>query len=159
MTTAIYPGTFDPITKGHEDVIHRASALFEEVYVVVGHNPKKRTLFTAEERVALIQEIIQIHTNVKVTAFHGLTVEFLKNHNSNIIVRGLRAFSDFEFEFQMSLVNRKLYPECEIIYLMPREEYCYVSSSHVKEIAGLNGNTTPFVSNNVERALKQKLQH
>lgn len=157
MTKAIYPGTFDPITKGHEDVIKRASRLFEALNVVVGYNLRKKTLFSVEERVALIKEIVRDIPNVSVSANNGLTVDYLRSHETRVIIRGLRAFSDFEFEFQLSMVNTKLYNDCEMVYLLPREKYTYLNSSVIKEVAMMKGDISSFVSLPVEKALKAKL--
>jgi pantetheine-phosphate adenylyltransferase len=157
MTKAIYPGTFDPITKGHEDVIIRASRLFENLNVVVGYNLRKKTLFSVEERVALIKEVVRDIPNVSVSANNGLTVDYLRKHKTRVIIRGLRAFSDFEFEFQLSMVNTKLYKDCEMVYLLPREKYTYLNSSVIKEVAMMNGDISGFVSLPVEKALKAKL--
>ncbi|MBF0432439.1 MAG: pantetheine-phosphate adenylyltransferase [Fibrobacteria bacterium] len=156
MIKAIYPGTFDPLTKGHENVISRAQQLFGGIDVVVGYNPRKSTLFSVEERKELIKEATKGIPGVIVSSFQGLTVDYLKANKSNVIIRGLRVISDFEFEFQMSLANKKLYPDCEILYLMPGENYTYLNSSMVKEIAGLGGDVSSFVSGNVEQALKAK---
>ncbi len=157
MTKAIYPGTFDPITRGHLDVIYRASQLFEEVNVVVSYNPEKKNLFTGDERVNLIKEAMGDWPNVKVSKHHGLTVKYLKAQGAQVIIRGLRAVSDFEFEFQMALMNQKLEPTCETICLMPRENFTYLNSSIVKEIFSAGGDISQFVTENVEQALRTNL--
>jgi pantetheine-phosphate adenylyltransferase len=156
MAKAIYPGIFDPITNGHLDVIYRSSQLFESVDVIVGHNPRKKTLFTVEERVELIKKGVYGWPNIFVSAFDGLTVDYLKGHEAQVLIRGLRAVSDFEYEFQMALMNKKLNPDCETIYLMPKENFTYLNSSIVKEIASLGGNVSEFVTEDVEKALKEK---
>ena len=156
MRRAIYPGSFDPITAGHLDVIHRAAKLFDEVIVAVAFNDQKKTMFTAEERVVLIREVTAGVGNIRVACFGGLLVEFARQENAVAVVRGLRAISDFEFEFQMALMNRKLDPLIETIFLTPREEYTYLSSRIVKEIARLGGNVEAFVPTSVVRALRDK---
>jgi pantetheine-phosphate adenylyltransferase len=153
----IYPGSFDPITNGHLDVIHRAATLFDEVVVAVAYNEQKSSLFTADERTALIQEVIGKVPNIRVARFDGLLVEFAKAQKATAVVRGLRAVSDFEFEFQMALMNRKLEPVIETIFLMPAEKYTYLSSRIVKEIARLGGDISAFVPDSVARALREKL--
>jgi len=156
MRRAIYPGSFDPITAGHLDVIHRAAKLFDELVVAVAFNDQKQSMFTAEERMALIRESTAGAGNIRVACFDGLLVEFAKRENAASVVRGLRAISDFEFEFQMALMNRKLDPTIETIFLTPREEYTYLSSRIVKEIARLGGNVEAFVPPAVARALRGK---
>jgi len=153
----IYPGSFDPITNGHLDVIHRAATLFDEVVVAVADNEQKRSLFTADERTALIREVSNGMPNIRVARFDCLLVEFAKAEKATAVVRGLRAVSDFEFEFQMALMNRKLEPEIETIFLMPAEKYTYLSSRIVKEIARLGGDVSAFVPVSVARALREKL--
>ena len=156
MRRAIYPGSFDPITKGHLDVIQRAAKLFDEIVVAVAFNDQKKTLFDAEERVAMIQCAVDGHTNIRVTHFKGLLVQFAAEQHAVAVVRGLRAVSDFEFEFQMALMNRKLLPTLETIFLTPREEYTYLSSRIVKEIARLGGNVEAFVPPPVAKALQER---
>ena len=156
MRRAIYPGSFDPITAGHLDVIHRAARLFDELIVAVAFNDQKKTMFAAEERVALIRETTKDVGNIRVASFGGLLVEFARAENAVAVVRGLRAISDFEFEFQMALMNRKLDSAIETIFLTPREEFTYLSSRIVKEIARLGGNVEAFVPPSVARALREK---
>ena len=153
---AIYPGSFDPITNGHLDVIQRAAKLFDEVVVAVAFNEQKRSLFAVDERVALIRETTSGVPNVTVSRFDGLLVEFARSQGASAVVRGLRAVSDFEFEFQMALMNRKLEPEIETIFMMPVEKYTYLSSRIVKEIGRLGGNVEAFVPVSVAAALRQK---
>lgn len=154
--TAIYPGSFDPVTNGHLDVIERATRLFDRVIVAVAHNEQKKPLFSAAERLALIQRSIPPRPGVEVTSFAGLLVDFAREQKAHIVVRGLRAISDFEFEFQMALMNRKLHPDLETCFLTPKEELTYLSSRMVKEIARLGGDITGFVSAPVAQALTEK---
>lgn len=154
---AIYPGTFDPITHGHIDVIERASKLFDEVIVTVAQNISKNPIFSADERIAIVQEVIKNLDNVKVEKFDGLLVDFAVKKKANAIIRGLRAVSDFEFEFQMALFNRKLEPEIITVFLMPNEKYTYLNSSVVREIAKFGGKVDHFVPTFVEQKLKEKL--
>lgn len=156
MRRAIYPGSFDPVTNGHLDVIQRAARLFDEVIVAVAHNEQKSGLFSMAERMNLLTEVTTELENVRITRFNGLLVNFAKDLGVNAVIRGLRAISDFEFEFQMALMNRKLEPSIETIFLMPREEYTAISSRIVKEIAKLGGNVEAFVPPLVARALREK---
>lgn len=157
MRTAIYPGSFDPFTNGHLDVVHRAARLFDRVIVAVAKNDGKHPLFTLEERTALIKQSIKDMPNVQADAFDGLFVEYVKKHSAQAVVRGLRAISDFEFEFQMALMNRKLNESFETIFMMPKDTYTFLSSRIVKEIARLGGDVTPFVPAHVQTALNAKL--
>jgi pantetheine-phosphate adenylyltransferase len=158
MRRAIYPGSFDPVTNGHLDVVERARKLFDEVVVAVAHNDQKQAFFTLEERLGLLQKTIGDLNHVKVAPLDGLLVEFAMAQNASAIVRGLRAISDFEFEFQMALMNRKLDANVETIFLMPKEEYTYLSSRIVKEIARLGGDITQFVPACVAAAFQKKLK-
>jgi pantetheine-phosphate adenylyltransferase len=158
MRTAIYPGSFDPLTNGHMDVVQRAAKLFDNVIVAVAKNEGKSPLFTLEERVALVQQSLKHLPNVKVDSFDGLLVEYVVSKNARAIVRGLRAISDFEFEFQLALMNRKLNENVETIFMMPKDTYTFLSSRIVKEIARLGGDVRPFVSVPVQKALKKKLK-
>jgi pantetheine-phosphate adenylyltransferase len=153
---AIYAGSFDPVTNGHLDVLSRAAQVFDEVVVAVAFNSEKRGLFTPEERVVMLKEATFAIRNVRVTQFHGLLVEFAIREEACAIVRGLRAVSDFEFEFQMALMNRRLEPALETFFLMPKEEYSYVSSRLVKEVASLGGDVSVFVPTVVAKALREK---
>ena len=159
MRKGIYPGSFDPITNGHLDVLHRAARLFDELIVAVAKDNAKSSLFSMDERVNMIEATAKEHglRNVRVMPFEGLLVEFARKQNAHAVVRGLRAISDFEFEFQMALMNRKLDPLVETIFLTPREELTYISSRIVKEIARLGGDVSTFVPMNIEKALKTKL--
>ena len=158
MRTVIHPGSFDPLTNGHLDVVERASKLFDRVIVAVAANADKQPMFTQAERKRQITAAVKPMKNVEVAAFQGLLVDFAEAHQAQAIIRGLRAVSDFEFEFQLALMNRKLKEEIETIFMMPRESYTFLSSRLVKEIAGLGGEIGAFVPANVERALKRKLK-
>ena len=158
MRTVIYPGSFDPLTNGHLDVVERASKLFDRVIVAVAANADKQPMFTQAERKQQITAAVKPMKNVEVAAFQGLLVDFAEANQAQAIIRGLRAVSDFEFEFQLALMNRKLKKEIETIFMMPRESYTFLSSRLVKEIAGLGGEIGAFVPVNVERALKRKLK-
>ena len=157
MKRAIYPGSFDPITKGHLDVLQRSVSIFGEVIVGVARDNAKESLFTVEERVALTQEATSGIKNIIVKPFEGLLVDFARREHAVALVRGLRAVSDFEFEFQLALMNRKLAPALETVFLMPREEFTYISSRLVKEIARLGGEIDAFVPANVATALREKV--
>lgn len=157
MRRAIYPGSFDPITNGHLDLLHRASGLFDELIVAVARDNAKQSLFTVEERVALLEAATTDIPHLRVVPFGGLLVNFAREEDATAIVRGLRAVSDFEFEFQLALMNRKLDPHLETMFLMPREELTYISSRLVKEIARLGGDIDQFVPPNVAIALREKL--
>lgn len=154
MKHCIYPGTFDPVTNGHLDVLERASRLFDRVTVAVALSTTKTALFSAEQRVGFIQANVTRLTNIEVVSFDGLLVEFARKKNAGAIIRGLRALSDFEFEFNMALMNRHLEPQVETIFVMPNEAYSYTSSTLVKQIAKLGGDVTHFVPANVAQALK-----
>ena len=157
MTTrVIYPGTFDPITNGHLDLIERAAAMFDHVIVGVAFNPSKKPLFTLEERVELAQQITAHLPNVEIVGFSGLLVNFAQEHNANILVRGLRAVSDFEYEFQLANMNRRLMPELETVFLTPAEENSFISSTIVKEVALHKGDVSQFVDPLITQALLAK---
>jgi pantetheine-phosphate adenylyltransferase len=158
MRRAIYPGSFDPVTNGHLDVIERARKLFDEVVVAVAHNDEKQPLFSLEQRLDLLRETAGRIENVRIAEFKGLLVEFARAQDAGAVIRGLRAVSDFEFEFQMALMNRNLNPAVETIFLMPKEEYTYLSSRIVKEIARLGGNVSSFVPGCVAKALDGKFR-
>ena len=155
---AIYPGSFDPVTNGHLDVIDRARKLFDEVIVAVAHNDQKEPLFTLDERLAFLQATVGKLKNVEIAPLDGLLVDFAVARKASAVVRGLRAISDFEFEFQMALMNRKLEAGVETIFLMPKEEYTYLSSRIVKEIARLGGDVKEFLPAQVAAALRAKLR-
>jgi pantetheine-phosphate adenylyltransferase len=153
---AVYPGTFDPITLGHEDIVRRASNLFDEVVVAVAGSTSKTTLFSLDERVALAKGLFN-SPNIKVVGFSGLLMQFVQDQGAQMVIRGLRAASDFEYEFQLAGMNRKLYPKLETLFLTPAEEYMFVSSSLVREVARLGGSVDQFVSPSVELEIKKKL--
>lgn len=153
MVRALYPGSFDPVTNGHLDVLQRASHLFDEVLVAVANNESKQALFTAEKRVELLRQSTASMPNVRVTSFEGLLVNFARSQGARAIIRGLRAVSDFEYEFQMALMNRSLEPSLETLFLMPSEEYTYLSSRMVKEVCRLGGEIGRFVPDCVREAL------
>ena len=159
MRRAIYPGSFDPVTNGHLDVIERGRKLFDEVVVAVAHNEGKQALFSLEERLELLEATIGKMENVRIAQFDGLLVEFAVTQQASAVIRGLRAVSDFEFEFQMALMNRKLEGAVETIFLMPKEEYTYLSSRIIKEIARLGGDVSTFVPPAVAKALAKKFAH
>ncbi len=158
MKRAIYPGSFDPITLGHLDVIERALRLFDEVIVAAAPSEGKQPLFTVTERIELIQASLPGEDRLKVKQLDGLLVDFVKAEEAQVVIRGLRAVSDFEFEFQMALMNRRLAPEVETIFLMPKEDYSYISSRIVKEVARLGGDISGVVSAPVSEALRQKME-
>lgn len=153
---AIYPGTFDPITNGHADLIERAANMFDEVIVAIAANPSKQPLFTLEERVKLITDVCNKLENVKVTGFTGLLAEFAKKNNADILIRGLRAVSDFEYEFQLANMNRRLNPDLESVFLTPSEENSFISSTLVKEVAMHKGDVSQFCHPLVNEALNIK---
>jgi pantetheine-phosphate adenylyltransferase len=153
---ALYPGTFDPVTLGHVDIANRAARLFDELVVAIADNPEKQTLFTVKERVELLRESLTDIEHISITSFDGLTARFAKSVDAIAIIRGLRAISDFEFEFQMAMMNRKIEPDIEAVYLMPKDKFSYISSSLVKDIAKRGGDISCFVPQAVEKALKKK---
>ena len=155
---AIYPGTFDPVTNGHLDIVKRASVRFDEVIVAVSNNPQKTPLFTVKERMLMIRESTQDLTNVSVDHFDGLLVRYAKKKHAGTLIRGLREVSDFEYEFQMTLMNRKLMPEIETVFLMANEAYTYINSSIVKELAMLDGEVQCFIPPAVAALLKEKIR-
>ena len=150
---AMYPGTFDPVTLGHEDLVRRAARLFDRVVVAVAANPGKSPMFTLGERVELVRQVLGDLNNVEVAGYTGLTIQFAEENGLAVIVRGLRAVSDFEYEFQLANMNRHLTPEVESVFLTPQDRYSYISSSLVREVAKLGGDVTEFVSPVVREAL------
>jgi pantetheine-phosphate adenylyltransferase len=158
MTKAMYPGTFDPITNGHRDLVRRAAAIFSEVTVAIAANPGKAPLFTLDERVALARAVLADIPNVAVTGYAGLTVEFAKQHGIGVVVRGLRAVSDFEFEFQLATMSRHLSDKVDYVFLTPTEQFNFISSTLVREIASLGGDVSEFVDPQVAAALLAKRQ-
>ncbi|RMF61630.1 MAG: pantetheine-phosphate adenylyltransferase [Calditrichaeota bacterium] len=162
MKIAIYPGTFDPITNGHIDIIERASHLFDKIIVTVARNPSKKPLLTVQERVFLIQQVVddmETEAVILVEPFEGLIVDFAREKKANAIIRGLRAVSDFEYELQMALVNRRLAPEVSTVFLMPHEKYTYLNSTIVKEVASFGGDISNFVPPVVRLKLEAKFPH
>lgn len=158
MITAIYPGTFDPITNGHQDLILRASRLFDRVIVAIASNAKKSPAFTLAERVQLARDVLDGIPNIEIVGFDNLLVHFAQQNQANVIIRGLRAVSDFEYEFQLAGMNRKLAPDIETVFLTPAEQYSHISSSLVREIAALGGDVSCFVDTQVEAALRERMR-
>ncbi len=150
---AMYPGTFDPITKGHEDLVRRAAQLFKRVVVAIAANPGKTPMFNLDERVSMAREVLSDIPNIEVVGYDGLTIQYAVDNNLGVIVRGLRAVSDFEYEFQLANMNRHLYEEIETVFLTPTERYTFISSTLVREIAVLGGKVGEFVDPIVEKAL------
>lgn len=154
---AIYPGTFDPMTRGHEDLVRRAAGLFERVIVGVAQSRSKRPFFTLEERVEMARDVLAGYRNVEVVGFSNLLMDFLHQQGAKVILRGLRAVSDFEYEFQMAGMNRNLYPEVETVFLTPGEQYMFISATMVREIAVLGGDVGNFVHPLIEARMKNKV--
>ena len=157
MVRALFPGTFDPITYGHMDIATRAARLFDEVVMAVYDRPLKSLMFLPEERIDLVMEAFSDNPKIKVTGYSGLTIEFARKVDAQVIVRGLRVFSDFEFEFRMALANQRLAPDIETVALITAEQHTFLSSSTVREIAALNGDVSSMVPRHVELALKEKV--
>jgi pantetheine-phosphate adenylyltransferase len=153
---AIYPGTFDPITNGHTDLVRRASGIFDQVLVAIANNPRKAPMFTLEERIDLSRRVLADIPNVEVTGYDGLTVDFMRARGIRIVVRGLRAVSDFEFEFQLANMQRHLLPEMETVFLTPQEQFTFISSTMIREIAVFGGSVSEFVDPLVAEALRAK---
>ncbi len=158
MTLAVYPGSFDPITNGHVDIILRGSRLFDRIIVAMLVNAEKNPMFSMEERVEIARTVFKDLPNVEIDTFDGLLVDYMARRKANVIVRGLRAVSDFEFEFQMALMNRRLNDNVETVFMMPAEQYTYISSRLIKEVAALGGQVGGLVPDLVEARLRQKLQ-
>lgn len=153
---AIYPGTFDPLTRGHEDLIRRGAKMFDTVVVGVADSRNKKPFFSLDERVAIAKEVLSHDSNVQVIGFSGLLKDFIREHNGNVILRGLRAVSDFEYEFQMAGMNRHLMPDIETMFMTPSDQYQFISGTIVREIAALGGDISKFVFPSVEAAVKAK---
>ncbi len=158
MNKVVYPGTFDPITNGHTDLVERAARMFDHIIVAVADNPKKKPLLELDDRVNLAKQVLGHLDNVEITGFSSLLADFVKEHEINIILRGLRAVSDFEYEFQLANMNRVLAPAVESMFLTPSEQYSYISSTLVREISALNGDISNFVNPLVADALKKQVQ-
>lgn len=158
VATAVYPGTFDPFTRGHEDLVRRASELFDRVIVAVARSNSKNPIFALEDRVDIARDAVSAFTNVEVVGFDCLLMDFLKQHDAKVILRGLRAVSDFEYEFQMAGMNRKLYPDVETVFLTPGEEFMFISATMVREIARLGGDVSKFVQPRVLARLQERLK-
>jgi pantetheine-phosphate adenylyltransferase len=155
---AVYPGTFDPVTFGHIDLIERASKIFDKVIVAVAHSKPKGVLFSVEERVDMLEDAVKGMKNVTIDDFNGLVVEYARKTGANVMVRGLRMLSDFEYEFQMALTNRKLAGDIETIFMMPHEDYSYISSKLIKEVASFGADLSNFIPKKVAGALKRKMR-
>lgn len=159
MISALYPGTFDPVTRGHIDLIDRSLKIYDKVIVAIAVNPNKKTLFTLDERIEFLTQATQNYENVTISHTEGMLVKYAKDIGVNVIVRGLRAVSDFEYEFQMALMNRYLEEDIETVFMMPAEQYTYLSSSLIKEVAKLGGDVARFVPQCVEIKLKEKFKN
>ena len=157
-SVAVYSGTFDPLTRGHEDIVRRASRLFGRVIIAIADSAKKRPLFDLTERVGIAKELLAGYSNVEVQGFNGLLMDFMRRQNASVILRGLRAVSDFEYEFQMAGMNRSMYPDVETIFLTPDEKYMFISATMVREIATLGGDVSKFVQPSVHARLTEKLK-
>ena len=156
MIKAVYPGTFDPLTRGHEDLVRRAATLFDKLVLAIADSKAKKPFFTLEERIAMAREVLGDMKNVEVVGFSSLLTEFVKKQGARVVLRGLRAVSDFEYEFQLAGMNRNLYPEMETIFLTPSEQHMFISATLVREIAALGGDVTDFVHPLVAKKLKAK---
>ena len=154
---AVYPGTFDPITLGHQDLVRRAASMFDEVILAVADSRSKRPFFTLEERVEMARSVVKEYPNVTVMGFSGLLMRFAQENDAKIVMRGLRAVSDFDYEFQLAGMNRNLFPEVESIFLTPAEQFLFISATLVREISVLGGDVSKFVSPHVEQCLKRKI--
>ena len=157
MTRAIYPGTFDPLTRGHEDLVRRAAGLFDSLVVAVADSRGKNPIFSPDERLAIARETLAQHPNVEIVGFSGLLVHFVRQQKADVVIRGLRAVSDFEYEFQMAGMNRHLMPEVETIFMTPTDKYQFISGTLVREIALLGGDVSKFVAPSVQDWLRKKL--
>ena len=157
MIKAVYPGTFDPLTRGHEDLVRRAASLFGTVILGVADSRAKRTFFSLEERVEIAREVLGDLKNVQVVGFGGLLIDFVRQHGARVVLRGLRAVSDFEYEFQLAGMNRSLYPDFETLFLTPSEQHMFISATLVREIALLGGDVSKFVDPRVEARLRRKV--
>jgi pantetheine-phosphate adenylyltransferase len=156
MVIAVYPGTFDPFTRGHEDLVRRGSSIFDELVVGIADSKNKKPIFNLEERIQIAQEVLGHYSNVRIEGFGGLLKDFVRKNNARVILRGLRAVSDFEYEFQMAGMNRYLVPDVETLFLTPSDQYQFISGTFVREIALLGGDVSKFVFPSVEAWLKKK---
>ena len=154
--TAVYPGTFDPLTRGHEDLVRRAANLFDRVVLAIAESQRKQPWFTLEERIDMARDVLGVYPNVEVRGFDTLLIDFVHGIGANIVLRGLRAVSDFEYEFQMAGMNRKLHPEIETVFMTPAEQYTFISATMVREIASFGGDVSPFVHPQVMARLAKK---
>jgi pantetheine-phosphate adenylyltransferase len=159
MIKAVYPGTFDPLTRGHEDLVRRASTLFDSVILAIADSKAKKPYFGLEERIGMAREVLADVKNVQVMGFSGLLTDFVRRQGARVVLRGLRAVSDFEYEFQLAGMNRNLYPEMETIFLTPSEQHMFISATLVREIASLGGDVSEFVHPLVAKRLKQKAKN
>ncbi|MBT3879884.1 MAG: pantetheine-phosphate adenylyltransferase [Candidatus Scalindua sp.] len=159
MKKAVYPGTFDPVTYGHLDVIKRGSKIFDELIVAIGHNPFKKTVFTVEERMDMLSKNTSEIQNTRIDCFEGMLTDYMKEMQTNIILRGIRTVSDFEYEFQRALTNRVLKTDIETVFIMTSQEYSFLNSSLIKEIVSLGGDISKFVPSDVEKLLRRNLQN
>src|SRR5262249_11793127 len=157
--TAVYPGSFDPITNGHLDLIERGSRMFNRLIVSILRNDAKQPLFTVEERMEMLKEVVHVYPNVEVSTFDGLLVDHAAAHGATVLLRGIRAISDYEYELQMALMNRRLRPDIETIFMMANETYSFISSRMVKEVFGLGGNIAGLVPPSVEERLRRRMPH
>lgn len=157
-STAIYPGTFDPITNGHSDLVERAARLFDKVIVAVAANPGKQSAFSLDERIGMAREVLGNIGNVEVAGFDSLLVDYARERGAGVLLRGLRAVSDFDYEFQLAGMNRRLAPDIETLFLTPAEQYAFISSSLVREVASLGGDVSAFVHTKVRAALKERIR-
>jgi pantetheine-phosphate adenylyltransferase len=158
MIKAVYPGTFDPLTRGHEDLVRRASTLFGSLILGIAESRAKRTFFTLEERIAIAREVLGDVKNLQIVGFEGLLIDFVHKHDAHVVLRGLRAVSDFEYEFQLAGMNRSLYPELETVFLTPSEQHMFISATLVREIATLGGDVSKFVDPRVVARFRKKLK-
>jgi pantetheine-phosphate adenylyltransferase len=157
MIKAVYPGTFDPLTRGHEDLVRRAATLFDHLVLAIADSKAKRPFFTLEERIAMAKEVLGDMKNVEVVGFSSLLTEFVRKQGARVVLRGLRAVSDFEYEFQLAGMNRNLYPQMETVFLTPSEQHMFISATLVREIASLGGDVSKFVHPHIEKRLKAKV--
>jgi pantetheine-phosphate adenylyltransferase len=157
MIKAIYPGTFDPLTRGHEDLVRRASTIFGTLVLAIAESRPKRTFFSLQERIDMAREVLPDVNNLEVVGFSGLLIDFVRKHGARVVLRGLRAVSDFEYEFQLAGMNRNLYPEMETMFLTPSEQHMFISATLVREIASLGGDVSKFVHPHVQKRLKAKV--